>query len=89
MDTNETEGAFSCVADHAAPTSRLVKTPDAAAYLSVSVAFLKKARRGLTTMSGPKFLKIGARVYYPVTNLNEWLDQFKPMTVLPKSEDDD
>lgn len=62
----------------------VLKTPDAAVYIGRSVAYLKKARLGGTKISGPEFIKIGKRVYYRVAHLRRWLDQFEPMTVLPK-----
>lgn len=49
----------------------LIKTPDVARYLGVSVAFLEKAR---VYGGGPKFVKVGRRVAYRRADLEEWVN---------------
>ena len=69
---------------------RALSTPDAGRYVGQSEGYLKKARRGLTDIPGPKFRKIGKRVVYLREDLDTWLDGFGPSIAnLPKADDSD
>lgn len=49
--------------------ARLLRTPDAAELLGLSRRTLEKHR---TYGTGPKYLKLGGRVVYRVSDLREW-----------------
>lgn len=49
--------------------SRFLRTPDAAAYLSLSPRTLEKHR---TYGTGPAYRKLGGRVVYSVEDLDAW-----------------
>ena len=50
----------------------VLRTPDAARYLGLSVSYLEKLRpRGI----GPKFVRMGRAVGYRIQDLDQWLDQ--------------
>ena len=53
---------------------RGLNTKAAAAYLSLSTSWLRKARMGVTTIPGPEFKKVGTRVIYPLDALDNFLD---------------
>ena len=55
---------------------RGLNTADAASYIGFSEGYLRKARRSMTEIAGPKFLRIGNRVIYLREDLDAWLDQF-------------
>ena len=57
--------------------ARGLRTRDAATYIGFSEAFLRKARRGETTVPGPIFKRIGSRVIYLREDLDAFLDQSK------------
>ena len=63
------------VATVSPPVARGLRERDAAAYIGHSGAFLKKARRGLTEVPGPRFRKVGSRVIYLLEDLDDFLDQ--------------
>lgn len=48
---------------------RLLRTPEAARFLGVSIRTLEKHR---TYGTGPTYLKIGGRVVYAVADLQAW-----------------
>ena len=54
-----------------ATSSRYLRTPEAARYLSLSPRTLEKHRHFGT---GPAYRKIGARVVYAVADLQAWAD---------------
>jgi predicted DNA-binding transcriptional regulator AlpA len=49
----------------------LIKTPAAAEYLGVSVAFLEKRR---VYGDGPRFVKLGRAVAYRRADLDVWIE---------------
>ena len=49
-----------------------VNVRDAAAYVGLSKSYLDKAR---VFGGGPKFIKLGNRVVYDLTDLDAWIDQ--------------
>ena len=51
---------------------RYMTTPEAAGHLRLAESTLEKLR---VTGSGPKFCKLGARVVYRKSNLDEWAAQ--------------
>lgn len=53
--------------------------PQAAAYLGFSPATLRKSRTTgiLGGTRSPGYLKLGRRVFYPLTELDTWLGQFE------------
>ena len=51
---------------------RLLRTPEAARYLGLSVRTLEKHR---TYGTGPVYHKLGGRVVYALDDLNSWKDQ--------------
>ena len=55
--------------------ARALSTSDAAYYTNHSVAFLKKARLGMTKTQGPRFRKFGKRVFYFREDLDSWLEK--------------
>lgn len=57
--------------------ARGLRTRDAADYIGFSEAFLRKARRGETTVPGPIFKRIGRRVIYLREDLDVFLDEPK------------
>ena len=57
--------------------ARGLRTRDAAEYIGFSQAFLRKARCGLTDITGPQYKKIGSRVVYLREDLDAFLDQAK------------
>ena len=78
--TNPTADRFGLSSDNPAssyPVQRGLNTRSAANYLGFSEAYLRKARRGLTSVPGPKFRRIGGRVIYDRAFLDSWLCQFK------------
>jgi hypothetical protein len=56
------------------PNSRLLVESEAAAHLRVSRSFLAKKR---CSGGGPPFLKIGRRVLYRVSDLEEFTERVK------------
>jgi len=54
------------------PTTRFVRTPEAARLLSLSARTLEKYRCHGT---GPVFRKLGGRVVYALDDLEAWADQ--------------
>jgi predicted DNA-binding transcriptional regulator AlpA len=52
----------------------LLRASDAADYLGLSKATLAKWR---VYGTGPAFLKVGARVCYRVSDINDWLDDHR------------
>jgi len=57
--------------------ARLLDTKSAAAYLSVSAEYLKRARTTGSSENGgksPKFIKIGRSVKYLLEDLNAFID---------------
>lgn len=58
------------------PKQRGFNTRNAAKYLDFSEGYLRKARRGLTSVPGPKFRRVGGRVIYDKPFLDEWLSSF-------------
>jgi predicted DNA-binding transcriptional regulator AlpA len=58
----------------------LVDEKYAAAYIGMSMSFLRRTRMEGTLKSrtpGPKFLKIGRTVRYEMAELDRWIDQFR------------
>jgi predicted DNA-binding transcriptional regulator AlpA len=53
---------------------RLLRTPDAAAYLALAESTLEKAR---LTGTGPKFARLGRCVVYDLADLDAWFDARK------------
>ena len=54
---------------------RLLRTPDAAAYLALAVSTLEKARLSGT---GPRFVRLGARaIAYDLLDLDTWIEARK------------
>ena len=58
------------------PEQRGFNTSNAAIYTDFSEGYLRKARRGLTAVPGPKFRRIGGRCIYDKAFLDEWLSSF-------------
>lgn len=56
----------------AAPGSDLLTTSEAAPHVRLSPRTLEKYR---VLGGGPKYKKLGARVFYSLADLNEWLDK--------------
>ncbi len=65
--------------------ARGLNTADAAQYIGFSAGFLRKARRGKTKVSGPKFRRIGNRVIYVRAELDIFLDQYPDVSPLDAS----
>ncbi len=61
---------------HNYPPARGLNTAASANYIGFSEAFLRKARRGKTQASGPKYRRIGNRVVYLREDLDAFLDQY-------------
>ena len=57
-------------------SARGLNTAAAAQYIGFSSGFLRKARRGLTQVPGPKYRRISNRVVYLREDLDQFLDQF-------------
>ncbi|WP_084673833.1 helix-turn-helix transcriptional regulator [Methylobacterium sp. WSM2598] len=53
-----------------ASSGRLLRTPEAARYLSVSANYLEKLR---VYGTGPTFIKLGRTVRYELSALDSWL----------------
>ena len=54
------------------PRRRILRTPDAAAYLGLSASTLEKMR---SKGGGPRFKRLGGRaIGYDVRDLDRWLD---------------
>jgi predicted DNA-binding transcriptional regulator AlpA len=54
---------------------RILRTPDAAAYLSLGTPTLEKLR---LTGGGPRYVKLGARaIGYDMRDLDAWIDASK------------
>ena len=58
--------------------STRLSTTEAANYLGFSVNTLRCARVSgmLASVAAPKYRKIGRRVFYEVSTLDQWLKQF-------------
>ena len=57
------------------PLRRILKTPDAAAYLGTGVPTLEKWR---LTGTGPRFVRLGSRaIGYDLADLDQWIEQRK------------
>ncbi len=55
------------------PSRRVVRTPQAAEYTSLSASTLEKLR---LSGGGPKFIKLGSRaVGYEIAELDRWLEE--------------
>lgn len=52
---------------------RLLTTDEAAAYLSVSAAFLNMTRTKYRTTQGPAFVRIGRAIRYAKSDLDEYV----------------
>ena len=63
-----------------APSARGLNTSAAANYIGFSEAFLRKARRGKTKVSGPKYRRIGNRVVYLREDLDAFLDMYEAVS---------
>ncbi|CAG0956720.1 MAG: hypothetical protein F9K19_10525 [Rhizobiaceae bacterium] len=50
--------------------SMVMRTPEAARYISKSPSWLNKSRADL---SGPPFMRLGATIVYAVSDLNNWM----------------
>jgi hypothetical protein len=63
----------------------LLNEHQAAALLGVSVSYLRKSRCqgkiGKRT-PGPKFVRVGGKIMYPRTNLNEWVSSLALLEVI-------
>lgn len=55
--------------------ARGLNTSNAAQYIGFSESFLRKARMGITDVTGPNFKKIGKRVVYLREDLDAFLEQ--------------
>jgi len=64
------------------PISEQFDTAQAAPYLGVKPDTLRNARHTgkLAGVRAPGYRKIGARIYYSRTTLDEWLSQFEERT---------
>lgn len=58
----------------------VVREADAALYLGVSQAYLRKARR---LRQGPAFIRVGRMVRYQIRDLDHWLTSHR---VTPRGE---
>ena len=61
-------------------THRLLTDPDAAKYIGMSVAFLRRSRsegRRANHTPGPPFIKIGRAIRYTVADLDAWLEKHR------------
>lgn len=54
------------------PNPNLLDTGEAASYLRLSTQFLEKAR--IASNTGPRFVKLGRRVFYRRDDLDAWID---------------
>ncbi len=65
-------------------TQRILRTPEAAAYVGLSISTLEKKR---LTGGGPPFIRLGGRaVGYDIRDLDAWLDAQRE---LAQSAEDD
>ena len=54
-------------------TRRILRTPEAAAYVGLSASTLEKKR---LSRDGPRFIRLGGRaVGYDIRDLDAWLDR--------------
>lgn len=65
---------------HSYPPARGLNTAASANYIGFSEAYLRKARRGKTQVSGPKYKRIGNRVVYLREDLDAFLDEYESKT---------
>lgn len=65
------------MSEHGTPVSdipHVVNEHEAAAYIGLSVSFLRKARAGRGS-PGPTYVRVSSRaIRYRVSDLNRWLD---------------
>jgi hypothetical protein len=55
-------------------TVTTLREADAARYIALSPAFLRKAR---ATNRGPAFVRVGRAVVHRITDLDQWLDRHR------------
>jgi hypothetical protein len=56
---------------------KAVNEKDAAVYIGLTVAYLRKAR---WLGKGPRFLRLGRTIRYRIEDLDEWLEQHRVET---------
>ena len=65
-------------------TSRYLRTPEAARFLSLSGRTLEKHR---TYGTGPRYSKVGGRVVYRIDDLQAWVTRGAKASTSEESED--
>lgn len=53
-------------------STNVMRTPEAARYISKSPSWLNKSR---TNLSGPPFMRLGSTVVYHAADLDAWMRQ--------------
>lgn len=56
---------------------RPLETPEAAAYIHMSVSFLRQSRTRKGHCDGPPYHKGGTRVRYLIEDLDKWMEEHK------------